>query len=415
MEMNDKNNSRSGASAGQVALLMLLSAVISAVLVIALLALGTTRYKLVDSTRSRSTALLTELLSNVSKYYYFSDDAPSEEELTDAAAHALVNAVGDPYAAYYSEEEYESFRDSMNGNYKGIGVLIQADPERGTLVERVYEETPAETAGLLAGDIITAVDGQSVVGLDANQVSALIMGEDGTIVSLTILRGEETLSLPVTRGDVYVRRVYTQLLENSIGYLRMDSFTGNVVDEFNAGLDKLLADGVTALIIDVRNNPGGTLDSVVAIADRILPDCIITTLEGKLVDPPQVYRSSDAQKLEIPLVVLTNGNSASASEIFASAVQDNAAGLILGTTTFGKGIVQTSWEVLPGQGYLKLTTDAYLTPKGSMIHGVGITPDRIVEQDPELESTDVFFILRDMPERDLQLNAAIEYLNGVDR
>lgn len=401
-----------GASAGQVALLMLISAALTAFIIIGALLLGTTRFRLVDASKERTTALIGELLNDIDRYYYFGDKAPADEELIDAAAHSLVNAVGDPYAAYYSEKEYEDFRGSLNGNYKGIGILIKADGENGTLVERVYEDNPAARAGMYDGDHIIAVNGESVIGLDVEAVSGLIGGEDGTTVVLTVRRGDQTLDIPVVRGDVYVRRVYGEMLDDRIGYIRIDSFTGGASSEFSSVLDALLQSNASSLIIDVRNDPGGTLDVVVEIADRILPECTVTTLSGKLVDPPEVYRSTAEASLNIPFVVLTNGNSASASEIFASAVQDNKAGTVIGTTTFGKGIVQTSWQVLPGKGYIKLTTDAYLTPNGNMIHGIGVTPDITVEQDPELEDIDLFTIMRDMREKDLQLQAAIEFLRG---
>lgn len=404
------NRNASGVSAGRLLLLMLLSILLGAGAVLALLTSGLTKYSIVASRDAKKTELLSELITNIDKYYYFRDQAPTDEKLVDTAAHALVNAVGDPYGAYYSEEEFEEFRNSLNGNYKGIGVLISEAPEYGAKVERVYEGNPAADAGVESGDYITAVDGVPVAGLPIAEISDRIGGEDGTTVDLTVLRGEETLYFTVTRGDVQVRRVYTELLESDIGYIRIESFTGSATSEFSSAVNELTSAGIRALIIDVRGNPGGALDTVAAIADRVLGECTVTTLTGKLVDPPKVYKSTAEKSIDLPIVVLTNGDSASASEIFAAAIQDNHAGTILGTLTFGKGIVQTSWEVLPGQGYIKLTTDVYLTPNGKMIHGVGVTPDIIVEQDPELEDMDVYFIRRDMPERDLQVNAAIALL-----
>ncbi len=395
----------------QVALLILLTAVLTAGAVIGVLVLGVTRYTIADKQSGTDMTVLTQLLKDVEQYYYFADELPPSEKLLDGAAQGLVDAIGDPYADYYSVEEYESFRQQLAGNFKGIGVLI-SQQDNGTLISRVYEDSPAEKAGLLAGDVITAVGDMSLVGVDINKVSELIGGEGGTNVTLTILRGEETKSFTVTRGDVYIRRVYTEQLDNGVGYLRIDSFTGNAADEFNEALDRLLGAGVTSLIIDVRNNPGGELTTVIKICDRILPDCVITTLEGKLVDPPQVYRSTASESLSIPYVVLTNAYSASASEIFAAAIQDNKAAVIMGVNTFGKGIVQTSWQIMPGKGYLKLTTDVYKTPNGRIIHGVGVAPDITVEQDPDLVNMDLFFVRRDYADRDLQVKAAVDYLLG---
>ena len=423
MEQNDNTNSgilyternagerpeQPGAKTWQVALLMLMSAALAAAAVVLVLSLGTKKYILVDRQSDTDATLISELLTDIKKYYYFSDEAPASEKLLEDAAHAVVNGVGDPYAAYYTEEEFNSFRDNMNGNYKGIGVLVSSEEGRGLYVNRAYEDNPAYKAGVRDGDYIIEVDGTSVIDMDVNEASALIAGEDGSTVKLRIVRGDETLELAVQRGDVYVKRVYTEMLEDGIGYLRIDSFTGEADTEFDAALDELLEGGIKALVIDVRDNPGGELTKVINIADRILPECTITTLEGKLVDPPKVYSSTDEKKLDIPYVVLTNGDSASASEIFASAVQDNAQAKILGTKTFGKGIVQTTWEFSEGN-FIKLTTDVYLTPNGRMIHGIGVEPDITVEQNEELAGVDIYFIRRDMPEKDIQVIRAVELI-----
>jgi carboxyl-terminal processing protease len=401
-----------GIAAWQVAVLMLLSALLAAGAVIGVLLLGVTRYTIADSKSGTDMTVLATLLNDVEKYYYFSDEMPSSEALLDGAAKGLVKTVGDTYAQYYTLEEYEAARNQMAGNFKGIGVLIsQAD--NGTLINRVYENSPAEKAGLKAWDIITAADGQSVIGMDVNSVSALVGGEDGTSVVLTVLRDGNSLNISVERGDVYVRRVYTEQLGSGVGYIRIDSFTGYAADEFNTAAKELLDSGITSLIIDIRNNTGGELKTATAISDRVLPECVITTVEGKLVDPPEVYRSTAAESIDLPIVVLTNGYSASASEIFAAALRDNNAAVIMGTKTYGKGIVQTSWQIMPGKGYLKLTTDVYKTPNGEMIHGVGIYPDIEVEQDQGIANMDIFFIRRDYPERDLQVQAAVDYLLGL--
>lgn len=402
-------NRASGITAWQVALLMLLSALLAAGAVIGMLLLGVTRYTIADSKSGTDMTVLSKLLNDVENYYYFSDDMPSSDKLLDAAAKGLVRAVGDNYAQYYTLEEYEAARNQMAGNFKGIGVLI-SQAENGALINRVYENSPAERAGLKAWDVITAVDGESVAGVDVSAVSENVAGEDGTSVVLTVLRDGTSLNVSVERGDVYIRRVYSEKLENGIGYIRIESFTGYAVQEFNDELDGLLKSGITSLIIDIRNNTGGELKVVTAICDRILPDCVITTLEGKLVNPPEVYRSTAAESVDLPIVVLTNGYSASASEIFAAAIRDNNAGVVMGTKTYGKGIVQTSWQIMPGKGYLKLTTDVYKTPKGEIIHGIGIYPDVEVEQDPSIANIDVYFIRRDYPDSDLQVRAAVEYL-----
>ena len=224
------------------------------------------------------------------------------------------------------------------------------------------------------------------------------------------MRGESSQTFDVVRGDVVVSRVFSERLDNGIGYICIEEFTGDAATAFNSQLQALLDDGITSLIIDIRNNPGGGLDTVIKIADRVLPDCLITTLEGQLVDPPEEYRSDDKQKLEIPYVVLINEGSASASEVFSGAIQDNNAAPLIGTTTFGKGIVQTSWSLGVGRGMIKLTTDAYRTPSGKLIHGIGLTPDIEVQQPAELQGVSPYTLLNEYRSEDAQLNRAIEYL-----
>ena len=328
-----------------------------------------------------------------------------------AAADAVIASTGDRYAEYFTDEGYDAYYDNLNGNYKGIGVLVTGDPKgRGLLVSRAYTGNPAYNAGVRDGDIITHVNGTSLAGVSLDDAADLLIGEDGSVASLTVLRGESSQTFDVVRGDVVVSRVFSERLDNGIGYICIEEFTGDAATAFNSQLQALLDDGITSLIIDIRNNPGGGLDTVIKIADRVLPDCLITTLEGQLVDPPEEYRSDDKQKLEIPYVVLVNEGSASASEVFSGAIQDNNAAPLIGTTTFGKGIVQTSWSLGVGRGMIKLTTDAYRTPSGKLIHGIGLTPDIEVQQPAELQGVSPYTLLNEYRSEDAQLNRAIEYL-----
>lgn len=245
-----------GARPWQVAVLMLMSAAVAAMVLFVALLGGKGRYRLIDGGAKYDSSLISTLLSEIDKYYYFHDDAPDTEKLLEDAAHDIVNSIGDPYAAYYTNEEYEAFENSINGSYKGIGVLLGVTDGNGAEIVRVYEGNPAAKAGIREGDTVIAVDGKSTLGLPHEEVSDLISGLDGTTVALTIKRGEETLEIDVERGDVYIKRVYTEILENSIGYIRIESFTGNAAEEFNEGLDGLLGQGIESLIIDLRNNPG---------------------------------------------------------------------------------------------------------------------------------------------------------------
>lgn len=403
---------KKGIRGWQVAVLMLLSGVVSVVLVFAVLInYGNQIYSKYDS------QVISDLLQCVDQYYYFDEDKPDTDKLLNAAAKALVAEIGDPYAEYFSDEEYNAYRDNLNGNYKGIGVLVGLDPDgRGLTVERAYINNPAYNAGVRDGDIITSVNGNQIKDKDLNQAAELLMGDDGSIAELGILREGEAqpLTISVKRGDVVVTRVFSEKLENNIGYICIEEFTGDAAEAFDTQLNELLSSGITSLIIDLRNNPGGSLDTVVEIADRVLPKCTITTLSGKMVDPPREYRSDDKQKLEIPYVVLVNENSASASEVFSSAVQDNNAAKLIGTTTFGKGIVQTSWSLGEGEGMIKLTTDAYTTPNGRHIHGVGLTPDIEVELPEELKGLSPYALMNAHRDSDTQLSSAIEYLLSID-
>ena len=406
----EKQERVQGAKLWQVVLLMLISAVLAAVIVIVVLLSGKTQYAIVDISDGSDASRISTLLKTIDKYYYFADEAPSNEELLDFASHEIVNRLGDPYTSYFTDEEYEAFRNEINGNYKGIGVLVSFAEGKGLKVERCYEGNPAYIAGVRDGDIITKADGVDLAPLDINSANEYLKGEDGSTVKLTVLRDGKEMEFSAKRGDVAVKRVYTEMLENNIGYLRIESFTGNAEEEFDAALDGLLGSGIDSLIIDLRNNPGGYLDSVVKICDRILPECKITTIEGNMSQKPVVYSSTAEEKLSIPFVVLVNENSASASEIFASAVQDNNAGQIIGTNTFGKGIVQSNLDFKNGMGHLKLTTDVYRTPAGNLIHGIGVAPDIEIIQADELKLLDPYFIMKDYRDKDLVLKVAIDFL-----
>lgn len=398
-----------GVKGWRVVVLMLMSAVIACALMLLILSSGLTRYRIADSESRYDAQLISTLLEWVDQYYY--GEKPDPDKLVAAAGHALIQDVGDPYSAYYTDEEYASFTSEMNGQYKGIGISLYAPDENGALLARVYEGNFAYEAGLREGDYITAVDGESVISKSIDDVTALITGEAGTTVEITVKRGDETLEFTVERGDVYIKRVDYRMLENEMGYIRIDSFTGNCAEEFDSALADLESRGMTSLIIDLRDNPGGTLNVVNSVCDRILPECTITTLKGNTINPENVYSSTAEQSIDIPYVLLINEYSASCSEIMAGAVQDNGTGFLIGTTTYGKGIVQTTWDLGEGYGWIKLTTDAYYTPSGKSLNGVGVTPDKLVELPEELRNYDIYTLMRDYMSADTQLKAAIEYLD----
>ena len=371
---------------------------------------GLTRLRTIKNMGQYDSSLFSELLMRIDTLHF--GDTPTTEELTNAAAHAMVDSVGDRYAAYFSNEEYNEYTSSMNGNYKrGVGISVYAPGDDGALIHRVFECTFADEAGLKGGDIILALDGVSVIGLTMDEMTDLIAGDAGTTVDFTVKRGDETLTMPVMRGDVYITRVEYFMLEGGVGYLHVVSFTGDAENEFKAAIGALEAEGAASLIIDLRDNPGGSLTTVVNMCDYMLPECTIASMSGKTTDPTE-YFTSDADMCELPFVVLVNGDSASASEIFAGAMQDNGRAAIIGTRTFGKGIVQTTFTLRDGHGYLKLTTDAYFTPNGTSLSGTGITPDVVVELPEELQYADVYTLYTDYLNSDTQLLAAIDYLKA---
>ncbi len=353
-------------------------------------------------------SLFSELLYRIETLHF--GETPSAEELKNAAAHAMVDAVGDRYAAYFSKEEYSDYISSINGNIKGgVGISVYAPDENGALIHRVYEGTFADQAGVRSGDIIIALDGVAVGGKTIDELVDMIGGDEGTTVEFTVKRGDETLSMDVMRGNVYIKRVEYFMLDNGMGYLYLSSFTGEAENEFRAALDDLEAKGATALVIDLRDNPGGSLSTVVNICDMLLPQCTIASMRGNTTDPTQ-YFYSDAAMCALPFAVLVNDGSASASEIFAGAMQDNGRAKIIGTQTYGKGIVQTTFTLNDDHGYIKLTTDAYFTPNGTSLSGTGVTPDIVVELPEELQGADVYTLYTQYRDSDTQLNAAIELL-----
>lgn len=397
----------------QAAILMLLSAVLSVGICLVILVSGKFGYKLIDTSGEYDASLISYMLEEIDSYYYYSEDKPDNSELIVAAAKQIVAELGDPYSAYFTEEDYSGYRDNLNGNYKGIGIVVSLDGEgRGLYVQRAYANNPAYEAGIRDGDIITAVNGASLAGLDLDTASDMLKGEDGSIAHITLIRGGEALEFNVARGDVTVSRVFSMQLEDGVGYICIEEFTGDAAEAFDAQLQALLDSGITSLIIDLRNNPGGSLDTVVHIADRVLGECVITTLEGKTYRTPEVYSSDAESRLDIPFAVLVNENSASASEVFSAAIQDNEAAPLIGTNTFGKGIVQTSWSLGADLGYIKLTTDVYRTPNGRMIHEIGLAPDIEAQLPAELQGVSPYILINQHFAEDTQLAAAIEYLSA---
>lgn len=384
--------------------------VTAALIAVSYLAGGLRNLSVIRDMGKYDTAVITELLSDIDEYHF--GETPSSKELVDKAAHALVSGMGDPYASYFTKEEYEDYTSSFNGNYYGIGVTVGAPDGTGALIHRVYEGSFAEEAGLKGGDLIIEVGGEDVRNVSSDELVERIKGDEGTTVEIKVIRGEEEMTFTVTRGEVYIKRVDYSVMENGVGYLYLSSFSGNATEEFRSALEDMKAQGVKKLIVDLRDDPGGSLSIVVDICDMLLPEgATICSMQGKTTDPT-LYYNAKSDMYDFELAVLVNGYSASASEIFAGAMQDNGRGAIIGTQTYGKGVVQTTFPLNADRGYLKLTTDAYYTPNGTNLGGTGITPDTVAELPEEYEGYDIYTLVTEYAEFDTQLKAALEYLEN---
>ncbi|MEL7601648.1 MAG: S41 family peptidase [Bacillota bacterium] len=324
---------------------------------------------------------LMELMSAVENEHY--GKPVSDGQMIDGALRGAMQSIGDPYARYYTEQEYVKYLEQLDGAYHGIGALVGQPEGQGVPVLKVYDDSPAEEAGLKVGDVLLSVDGTALKGLTMEEVEALFSGKDGTTLQVTLLRGGKEQTLPVTRGAGVTHRVSYRLLEQRTGYIRIDKFTGTAAEEFKEALRDLTDRGMRSLVIDLRDNPGGELAQVTEIADALLGEGVIVTVRGG-GETEDVYRS-DTKSVRVPLAVIVNGNSASASEILAGAVQDSDSGVIVGEKTYGKGVVQTTMQLKSNGGWIKLTTAAYYTPSGRNVDGVGIEPDISVELDKSVQ------------------------------
>lgn len=346
-----------------------------------------------------------ELMAYINAYYY---DKTDGEMLHDGLYQGLVEGLDDKYSVYYNAEDYAQSQISMTGQYYGIGAGLRQDADTMVVsVSKVYEGTPSEEAGLLAEDIILSVDDTDATSMEVTDLVKLIRGEEGTTVHLEVYRAatNEYLSFDVERRNVTLPSVSSEMLEDGIGYVRIESFEKETASQFETAVADLEGTGMQKLIVDLRYNGGGLVDAVVQILDDILPEGLLVYTEDKNGNRTE-YKSSGNTKMDYPMAVLVNGDSASASEIFAGAIKDYEYGTIIGTKTFGKGIVQTVFPLSDGDA-VKLTTAKYFTPKGNYIHGVGIEPDIELEYEylnPDGEEYEMQY--------DNQIQKAIEVLRG---
>lgn len=330
-------------------------------------------------------------IDSVLESFYFGD--VDDETAKDNIYKAYLSSYGDKYTMYYTADEYKALKESTNGKFYGIGAVCQLSGEGGVLLVDVYDNGAGYQAGLRSGDRVVNVDGRDITDMELSSAVALIKGDKGTSVTLEVIRGTERLTFSAVRDAVEAKTVSYTLLDNNIGYLSISQFEEVTTKQFKAAVEDLQSQGMKGLVIDIRNNPGGLLDTVVGMLKYMLPDGLIVYTEDKQGNRKE-YKGQDNDEFNLPLAVLVNGNSASASEIFAGAIQDYGKGTIIGTQTYGKGIVQTVKPLTDGSA-IKFTIAKYFTPKGQDIHGKGVTPDMVVEYDTDADV-------------DTQLDAAIK-------
>ena len=330
-------------------------------------------------------------IDSVLESFYFGD--VDDETAKDNIYKAYLSSYGDKYTMYYTADEYKALKESTNGKFYGIGAVCQLSGEGGVLLVDVYDNGAGYQAGLRSGDRVVNVDGRDITDMELSSAVALIKGDKGTSVTLEVIRGTERLTFSAVRDAVEAKTVSYTLLDNNIGYLSISQFEEVTTKQFKAAVEDLQSQGMKGLVIDIRNNPGGLLDTVVGMLKYMLPDGLIVYTEDKQGNRKE-YKGQDNDEFNLPLAVIVNGNSASASEIFAGAIQDYGKGTIIGTQTYGKGIVQTVKPLTDGSA-IKFTIAKYFTPKGQDIHGKGVTPDMVVEYDTDADV-------------DTQLDAAIK-------
>lgn len=320
-------------------------------------------------------------IDSVLESFYFGD--VDDETAKDNIYKAYLSSYGDKYTMYYTAYEYKALKESTNGKFYGIGAVCQLSGEGGVLLVDVYDNGAGYQAGLRSGDRVVNVDGRDITGMELSSAVALIKGDKGTSVTLEVIRGTERLTFSAVRDAVEAKTVSYTLLDNNIGYLSISQFEEVTTKQFKAAVEDLQSQGMKGLVIDIRNNPGGLLDTVVGMLKYMLPDGLIVYTEDKQGNRKE-YKGQDNDEFNLPLAVIVNGNSASASEIFAGAIQDYGKGTIIGTQTYGKGIVQTVKPLTDGSA-IKFTIAKYFTPKGQDIHGKGVTPDMVVEYDTDAD------------------------------
>lgn len=338
---------------------------------------------------------LNKLNALIDKYYLYEDEIDTDK-LAEGIYSGYTSALGDKYTVYYDEDETKALMESTSGTFSGVGATLTKDADTGyATIVNVYEDSPAEKAGLKAGDILEKIDDHEVGDEQLDTVVSWIKGEKGTDVKITVLRDGEELELTATRDTIEVKTVSYEMKENQIGYIRVSEFDTVTYDQFKEALDDLENQGMQGLIVDLRNNPGGSLDTVTNMLRLLLPEGTIVSTKDKNGKKDEIT-CDGTHEFKKPMAVLVNQYSASASEIFSGAVQDYGTAKIVGVTTYGKGVVQQLMDLGDGT-CLKVTIAEYYTPNGRSINGKGVEPDVEVEYQYDEEN----------PKADNQLDQAL--------
>lgn len=355
-----------------------------------------------DGTLSEAVAEKIDTLEYMIERYYYKDGI-SREDLENGIYQGLMDAVGDPYTSYFNKSDFETFMEQTTGAYYGIGAYVAQDKERNyPKINSPIPGSPAEEVGLRPNDIIYEVDGVSTYDMDLDKVVSLIKGEEGTTVNITIYRDGEYMDMTVQRRQVQIPTVEQEMLGDGMAYIRIVEFDDVTPGQFENALQVSRSSGMKGLVLDLRGNPGGSVNAVVDIARMLLPEGLVVYTEDKY-GKREEYSCDGSNEFELPLVVLVDGNSASASELLSGAIQDYQKGTLVGTTTFGKGIVQQMLTLRDGSA-VKITISSYYTPKGRNIHGIGIEPDVECPFDGEAYYSNGY---------DNQLEKAKEVLSGM--
>lgn len=336
---------------------------------------------------------------------YLNAEKINEDELVEHAVKGYVEGLGDPYTEYMTSSEWEEYQETAIGNYEGIGVYLTVTTDTNEIIVIApLEESVAEKAGIQSGDIITKINGVEYTGDKLNEATEVLHGKPGENVQLEIKRGEEILNFDITREVVRTSPIKIEMLENNIGYMQLLTFDEGITGDFITKCNTLKEQGATSIILDVRFNGGGYIDGAIGILDSLLPKDSTVLITNSKANGENIRKTGNGQQIDLPIVVLQNQYSASSTEILTGALKDYKRATIVGTTSYGKGVMQSVYRI--DGAALKVTTDEFFTPNRNKIHEIGIEPDYVVEV--EQEYVDSFSIPRD---KDTQLDKAIELLS----